>query len=108
MGASEADRFWSKVETSGTDECWPWRGTTFAKGDGRFSSAGTSLHAHRVAWQLTHGDCPELLERLCPTRSCCNPRHLRPTTNAKRHAKRRKSPQEKLAQNVRLDPTTGC
>lgn len=84
---SFAERFWSKVDRRGPDDCWPWRGGTTKGGYG--CSASTT--AHRIAYKLAVGPIPDGMEvhHTCHTegctlhgdcshRRCCNPRHLQP------------------------------
>lgn len=69
--------FWSHVEK--TDSCWLWtRHTSHRFGYGFFCYQGVSQNAHRVSWQLKHGDIPKgmcVLHR-CDVPSCVNPDHL--------------------------------
>ena len=74
--------FWSRVDGSGgPDACWPWRGTKWDFGYGRFKAKDRvrprGYAAHRVAFYLTHGRWPEpcgLHE--CDNPPCCNPAHI--------------------------------
>ncbi|MEB3319596.1 MAG: hypothetical protein VKI63_01475 [Cyanobium sp.] len=78
-------RFWSHVDIRGPDECWPWALPVEPhKGDFRirrpwdrkpiFCSIGRA-----TLWN-SWGDLGLLpYERLCDTRLCCNPLHLRIT-----------------------------
>lgn len=82
-----ADRFWPKVEKG--DGCWLWRGSIGANGYGTFAVDGrreSHRHAcaHRVAYELTVGPIPDglVLDHLCNVRSCVNPAHLEPVTQA--------------------------
>lgn len=75
------DRFWSKVNRRGPDDCWLWL-ASLCQGYGQI--AGTvdgkrrPVSAHRVAWELTHGAIPEGLSVLhrCDNPPCVNPAHL--------------------------------
>lgn len=72
------ERFWKKVEISGPDDVWPWRGSLHGSGYGRFWVDGTIVLAHRVAYELTYGPIPEGMV-VCHTSDVpadCNPRHL--------------------------------
>lgn len=76
--ASLAERFWSKVDRRGDDECWPWLAARGHAGHGNFWLNGTYTSAHRVAWALTFGPIPDELWALhrCDNPPCCNPAHL--------------------------------
>jgi SAM-dependent methyltransferase len=56
-----SERFWSKVDRRGPDECWPWVGARLESGYGRFklSNQRKLVPAHRFAWELENGDWPE-------------------------------------------------
>jgi|SRR6188768_779520 len=72
-----AERFWSKVDRRGPDECWPWKTGKFPSGHGQFWLGTRSQMAHRCAFLLTHGRWPDPcgLHR-CDNPPCCNPAHL--------------------------------
>lgn len=74
------DRFWSKVEKRGDDECWLWKACVRRKdeGYGAFFLDGKHHPASRVAFILSGG---ELLEgqaacHSCDNPPCCNPKHV--------------------------------
>ncbi len=75
------NRFWSKVDVRGPDECWEWLASKQSAGYGVFGrgtrAEGTEL-AHRMAWELTNGPIPHGLWALhhCDNPPCCNPTHL--------------------------------
>lgn len=89
---SDQDRFWSKVDRSaGPDGCWPWTAGINTYGYGKFWLDGHDVGAHRIAWELEHGDPPPPGVEIdhachngtgcelgceCPHRRCCNPRHM--------------------------------
>ena len=75
-------RFLEKVDKRGDDECWEWMGACHRSGYGGICfgprHATRWLQAHRVAWQLHHGEIPVglLVRHLCRNRLCVNPKHL--------------------------------
>ena len=77
-----AERFWTKVEPPGSDECWRWTGAQNGWGYGRIWVEGHMIAAHRVAYELTLGPIPKglTLDHLCRNRLCVNPSHLEPVT----------------------------
>lgn len=80
----EADRFWSKVDTSG--DCWVWNGAK-DRGYGKFRLAGPvrrTVNAYRWAWEAVNGPVPEGLEldHLCRNPSCVRPSHMEAVTHA--------------------------
>lgn len=91
-----ADRFWSKVDRRGPDECWPWTAGQNGYGYGYFNVDVTRAGhrcaaAHRVAYELLIGPIPDglTLDHLCLNKLCVNPAHLEPVT---------------LAENIRRSP----
>jgi hypothetical protein len=77
------ERFWSKVRK--TDTCWLWTAQLNNKGYGRFfyypkttRRGSYGLYAHRVSWNLAHGDIPAKMRVLhkCDTPACVRPDHL--------------------------------
>lgn len=73
-----SERFWSKVDVRGPDECWPWTASCFGDGHGQFGIDYSMAGAHRVAWTLTNGPIPkgEWVLHKCNDPACCNPNHL--------------------------------
>lgn len=76
----DEQRFWSKVDRKGDEECWPWTGTRLPNGYGRFriSNPRSTPLAHRVAYRIAHGRFPVELQvhHHCDDPGCVNPRHL--------------------------------
>lgn len=72
-----AARLWRRVAKG--DGCWLWTGATFkATGYGQIRVNGTSVTAHRVAYQVANGPITVGLSvcHRCDVRLCCNPAHL--------------------------------
>lgn len=80
--AADINRFWTKVDRRGPDECWPWIAARDARGYGQFAiykkSARRSLKAHRVSYLITAGSVSDGLFvcHECDVPACCNPNHL--------------------------------
>lgn len=77
-----AERFWTKVDRGGPEDCWEWRAHVSRSGYGTFSMQGGTKRAHRVAYELVLGPIPDglTLDHLCRNTRCVNPRHLEPVT----------------------------
>ena len=77
-------RFWAKVDRSNLEGCWLWVGAQGARGYGLIKrSKYVQLSAHRVAWELDHGQpVPVGLQVLHDCRPfpdnklCVRPSHL--------------------------------
>lgn len=101
MDPKEVARFWDRV-TLDPDGCWTWD-KPYSDGYGRATVARRQPLAHRVAYELLIGPIPEgmQLDHLCHTRdescdggpcvhrSCVNPIHLEPVTQAENKARGR-------------------
>lgn len=76
--ASLEDRFWAKVNK--TETCWLWTAHDNGLGYGQFwvPEKQRLVYAHRFAYELLVGPIPEglVLDHLCLTPRCVNPRHL--------------------------------
>jgi hypothetical protein len=79
-GSTGVERFWKRVQKGGPDDCWPWHGAKSKDGYGEVGVACTSTHAHRVAYELTHGPVGKTYKicilHTCDNPPCCNPAHL--------------------------------
>lgn len=75
-----SERFWSRVDRRGPDECWPWLGAKTARGYGQIYVHGRSVqYAHRISLELATGKpVPADLVTMhsCDNPPCANPRHL--------------------------------
>lgn len=77
------DRFRSKVILGAG--CWLWTACKDRRGYGRFGRTGRgtgTAHAHRYAWELTHGPIAARMDidHLCRNPSCVRPDHLEPVS----------------------------
>lgn len=105
------ERFWSRVERRGADECWPWCGVVLrSTGYGQFTIAGKRHSAHRLVYELAVGPIPDGLTidhvkaRGCSGGACVNPAHLEAVTMAE-NGRRSDSP---AAQNGRKTECPKC
>ena len=79
-----AERFWAKTRVDTVSGCLLWTGTTLQPrwgtgfSYGKVRLGGKLMSAHRVAWELTHGQVLDGLMVLhkCDVRNCVNPDHL--------------------------------
>ena len=71
--------FWSKVDKRGPDDCWEWKGSTFAGSKyGQHKRRRKNWRAHRLAYTLAKGPIPDdkIVCHTCDNPPCCNPAHL--------------------------------
>jgi len=75
-------RFWSKVDQKGVNDCWPWNAGITSRDYGQIHvrrEAGKVINhkAHRVAYTLKKGPTNDLeVCHTCDNPPCCNPAHL--------------------------------
>ena len=82
LSDADIERFWSKVDRRGADECWPWTAKArSAHGYGLLKHrSGRNIVASRIACWLGHGNPPIPNAKSlhsCDNPPCCNPAHLR-------------------------------
>lgn len=72
------DWFWSGVDSSSEDGCWPWTRGVGKAGYGVVRYQWVQYKTHRVAWNLTYGEIPSGLQvrHTCDNPVCCRPDHL--------------------------------
>lgn len=79
------ERFWTKVDRSDRDGCWPWTGYLRGKpgattaGYGRLHFRGRVIPVTHVAWYLANGELPPegmLIMHRCDNPPCVRPSHL--------------------------------
>lgn len=72
------DRFWSRVDRCGPDECWPWLGRRNGYGYGVVWLRDSDAIASRVAAALSIGfvSADDVVRHACDNPPCCNPAHL--------------------------------
>jgi len=73
----DIERYRSRIDVRGPEECWPWLAGTNENGYGSLRFAGKSELSHRVAFFIEHGRWPEPCGlHSCDNPPCCNPKHL--------------------------------
>jgi hypothetical protein len=84
---SESERetlFWSWVDWSNPEGCWPWTGAVTGGGYGYFGKPKTT--AHKLAWQFSRRRAIPtglVVMHLCDNRRCCRPDHLHADTESR-------------------------
>lgn len=82
-----ARRFWSKVDLTKPDDCWPWAGSMRHE-YGEFWLDGHHVYAHRMAAALVFGELDDeaVVLHTCDNPSCVRPDHLLVGTQAQNMA----------------------
>lgn len=77
-----AQRLFGRADIGDDEACWIWQGSEDGRGYGQIGvAAGDIRGAHRVAYELVHGEIPGLdTDHLCRTPLCINPSHMEPVT----------------------------
>jgi hypothetical protein len=76
---------WLEEDRGYTTPCWVWRRALNSDGYGLFNtSPRVAVRAHRFVYESRVGPITDgfQLDHLCRVRSCVNPDHLEPVTNA--------------------------
>ncbi len=111
IARSPAEKFWSRVDRRGPDECWPWRPKVNSHGYGSFRVDGKVTKAHRFSFELHKGPIPDGLTvdhachnqtdcpgwPNCPHRRCVNPAHLEAVSHAE-NSRRSHLAQQRIAE----------
>lgn len=80
------ERFWSKVDRRGDEECWPWLGSCTEKGYGQMADGDLAVPrprkvlASHIALAIAGRPRPSLIHiamHSCDNPPCVNPAHLR-------------------------------
>lgn len=108
------ERFWSRVDIRGEDECWEFVGYRDYNGYGKFIYGNEQL-AHRVSFILSGGkfeNGPMVLHS-CDNPPCCSPGHLFSGTHKDNmQDMSRKGRHNKLLQSeadlIRMSSLPGC
>lgn len=75
--------FWLQVDAASEEQCWEWQAGLNSEGYGSFWMRSKPHKAHRLAYELVHGEIPDgmFVCHSCDNPKCCNPAHLFLGTN---------------------------
>lgn len=101
------DRFWSKVDWSDSEGCWPWLAGKNAEGYGMFALGPKkfkkNIGAHRMAYELSFGSprgredgLRVVIRHTCHNPGCVSPFHLLPGTDQDNTDDRERAGRNKL------------
>lgn len=78
LSSKDTDRFWSKIDKRGKDDCWPWLEHTDKDGYPPFRIGKYRYKAGRIMLFLITGidPGPKQACHSCNNPTCCNPNHL--------------------------------
>lgn len=77
--ALQINKFWGRVNCGGSpDVCWNWMKGKTSAGYGHLWWFDKVKYAHRVAYELIHGEIPagKIMGHKCDNPSCVNPNNL--------------------------------
>lgn len=81
--------------------CWIWERSSY-QGYGTMQYMRKRVYVHRAVYEFLMGPIPDglVLDHLCCTKRCYNPRHLEPVTRAENTRRCRPSYREQVGANL--------
>ena len=78
LTSEQEQRFWSKVDIQGPDDCWNWQAGLSRFGYGRFKLRGQTDGAHRISFITKRNmkDQKNCVLHKCDNPKCVNSNHL--------------------------------